>query len=167
MKVVFLDRDGVINEDHGYVYKIDDFKFKSGIFSLLKDLQSKGYKFYVITNQSGIGRGYYSYNDFFDLNDYMFSVFKENKINLLGISYCPHKPEDNCICRKPKPKMLIDVVSEFGIDKNMSWFIGDNDTDIQFAKNAGILNTIKIGKKTNNNIELYNVKNLIEIIKII
>ena len=167
MKVIFLDRDGVINEDYGYVHEIENFVFKDGILSLLIYLKKKGFLFYIITNQSGISRGLFDLNDYNEINEFMMNKLKQNGIGVLGVSFCPHLPKDNCECRKPKPKMVNEVILKFEIDRKLSWFIGDKDTDIECSINAGISNTIKIGKKTKNNIETFNVKNIIEIINII
>jgi D-glycero-D-manno-heptose 1,7-bisphosphate phosphatase len=163
IKVVFFDRDGVINKDYGYVHKIDNFDFNEGIFSLLNHLKKKGFQFCVITNQSGIGRGLYKLSDLCKLNEFMILEFKKHGIDLLDISYCPHLPKDNCSCRKPKPEMVNKLVKKYNININDSWFIGDKTSDITCAHNAGIFNTIKIGKKTSQNIELHNVLGIKEI----
>jgi D-glycero-D-manno-heptose 1,7-bisphosphate phosphatase len=163
MKVIFFDRDGVINVDYGYVYKIEDFVFKEGIFSLLNHLKKKEYQFCIITNQSGIGRGFFGVNDLNKLNKYIISEFKKNEIELLNISYCPHLPKDNCNCRKPKPEMVKKIIKRYNVDIKESWFIGDKESDIICANNAGIYNTIKIGKETSQNLELHKVTEIKDI----
>ena len=144
MKVVFLDRDGVINKESGYVYKIEDFQFVEGVFSSCKKLRDKGFQLIVVTNQSGIGRGYYEKTDFKIVNQWMLQQFQEQNIDILDVFYCPHKPEDNCICRKPKAGMFEKAHQEYQIDKKSSWMIGDKESDIKAAINFGIKNTILV-----------------------
>jgi len=107
-KAVFLDRDGVINEDFGYVHKIENFYIYDEVFPALKKLQDAGFKLIVITNQSGIGMGYYTEEDFKKVNEYMLKTLKERGINIDKVYYCPHHPEGTvpeyrmkCNCRKP------------------------------------------------------------------
>jgi D-glycero-D-manno-heptose 1,7-bisphosphate phosphatase len=139
-KVVFLDRDGVINEDHGYIYKIEDFKFTSWIFDFLKEKQKEGFEFIVVTNQSGIGRGYYTQKDFKKLSSWMVKEFEKQNIKILKIYHCPHKPNENCNCRKPKTGMIEQACNDFDIDLENSIMVGDKDSDMQLAVNAGIGN---------------------------
>ena len=93
MKAAFLDRDGVINIDYEYVGKKEDFKFKEGIFELLKFLQNKGYKLFIVTNQSGIARGYYSEDDFHKLMNHMINELKKKDIEIMDYTHCPHHPD--------------------------------------------------------------------------
>jgi len=144
IKAIFLDRDGVINKEVGYLHKFEDFEFISGIFKSCKYFQSLGYEIIILTNQSGIGRGYYTEGDFLRLNKWMLDQFFLNKINILDVYYCPHRPEDNCNCRKPKPGMFLAAKEEHGIDMDKSWMIGDKEADIQAAFHAGITNTILV-----------------------
>jgi len=150
IKAVFLDRDGVINEDYGYVYKQKDFKFKKNIFALLKYYQQQGYKLFIVTNQSGIARGYYSVDDFIKLMDWVKTKFLEQNITITDIAFCPHHPDINkeCNCRKPKPGMILDLASKYNIDLKSSILIGDNQSDILAAKNANIKHTILVNKET-------------------
>ena len=141
-RIIFLDRDGVINEDAGYVSRIEDFVFKEGIFDLLKALSQKGFEFVLITNQSGIGRGYYSLEDFLTLNAFMVEAFKGRGIAFLKTLFCPHAPEEECLCRKPKTGMIDEAVGQFDIDLERSWVIGDKSSDMRLALNAGIPNRI-------------------------
>jgi len=147
-KAVFLDRDGIINIDKGYVYKIEDFEFCEGIFDTLKYLQDLGYLLFVITNQSGINRKYYCEFDFLKLTAYMLNEFKSKNINILDVEFCPHTPDENCECRKPKTKMIENILKKYPkIDLNNSLLIGDKDSDINCAKNAKIKNTILLKNK--------------------
>jgi len=137
-KAAFLDRDGVINVDKGYVYKIEDFEFKEGIFELLKLLQEKGFELFVVTNQSGIGRGYYTLKDFEKLTEFMLNELKKRGIEIKEVAFCPHHPDENCECRKPKPAMILNLAKKYNINLKNSIMIGDKLSDIKAGKNAGI-----------------------------
>ena len=167
MKVIFLDRDGVVNEDYGYVSRVENFKFREGIFPLLRSFRINGYELCIITNQSGIGRGFFELEDLKVLNRYLISKLQQNGITLLDLLYCPHAPDDDCSCRKPKPEMVNRAVEKYTVSIKESWFIGDKESDIMCANNAGIFNTIKIGQKTDRRLETHNVENLEEIKRLI
>jgi D-glycero-D-manno-heptose 1,7-bisphosphate phosphatase len=139
MKIAFLDRDGVINKDFGYVYKIKDFEFTDGCIDALKRLNDLGYQFIIVTNQSGIGRGYYSQQDYEDLTTWYLEQLQQENINILDVFYCPHSPEDNCDCRKPKPGLFFQAKEKFpAINFSESLMFGDKDSDIEAAKAAGV-----------------------------
>ena len=142
IKAAFLDRDGVINEDFGYMGKIEDFEFKEVIFELLKLLQDLGFNLFIVTNQSGIARGYYTEDDFYNLTQWMIEEFKKKGIEIKDIRFCPHHPDitGECECRKPKPGMILDLAKKYGIDLKNSIMIGDSKRDIEAAINAGIKN---------------------------
>ena len=146
-KAVFFDRDGVINIDFGYVYEIENFIFKDGIFDLMKYLIQKKYLLFIVTNQSGISRGFYSQDDYEKVTNYMLSEFNKNDINITEILHCPHQPNDFCECRKPNPFMVNKLSNKFNINKNLSWMIGDKITDIEFALNAGVKNSVLLSDK--------------------
>ena len=145
-KAVFLDRDGVINIDKKYVYKIEDFEFCRGVFEALHHFQSLGYKLIIVTNQPGIGRGYYSEEEFQKLTQWMREALLHVNINIDAVYYCPHAPEENCACRKPKSGMLEEAIRTFNIDVKDSWMIGDKRSDIEAAYSVGIENTIFLGE---------------------
>ena len=144
IKTIFLDRDGVINTDIGYLYKISEFEFIEGIFEVCSHFHNLGYKIIIISNQSGIGRGYYSENDFLMLNNWMLTQFENNNISILDTFYCPHTPESLCKCRKPKPGMFLEAKNKYNINMEKSWMIGDRETDIKAANLSGISNTILV-----------------------
>tara|TARA_B100000795_G_C22800203_1_gene441461 strand:- start:2719 stop:3237 length:519 start_codon:yes stop_codon:yes gene_type:complete len=144
MKVIFLDRDGVINKDTGYLYKISDFQFLDGIFDACKHFNKIGYKIIIITNQSGIQRGYFSTNDFEILTIWIIEQFKKKNISILDVFFCPHGPSSKCDCRKPKPGLLLEAQNRYDIDLKNSWMIGDKEEDIEAANNAGVHNTLLI-----------------------
>ncbi|AJB45952.1 D,D-heptose 1,7-bisphosphate phosphatase [Campylobacter fetus subsp. testudinum] len=146
IKAIFLDRDGVINKDLGYVSKIDDFVFCDGIFEALRGFLKLGFALFVVTNQSGIGRGYYTKDDFLNLTKFMLDEFKKEDIDIKKVYYCPHSPEENCNCRKPKPGMILKALSEFDINLESSMMIGDKNSDILAANSAGIDNCYLIGE---------------------
>lgn len=137
-KALFLDRDGIINEDYGYVHKIEDFKFTDFIFDLCKKYQDQGYMIIVVTNQAGIAKGFYSEEDSIKLNHYMVNEFKKKGIIISKTYYCPHRDEDSCNCRKPKPGMFLQAIKEYNIDPIVSIAIGDKMSDLEAANKAGI-----------------------------
>jgi len=144
-KALFLDRDGVINVDTKYLHKKEDFIFTDGIFDLIDIFVDRGYNIFVVTNQSGIGRGYYSSDDFLELTSWMIDEFDSRSIKIDSVKYCPHLPDANCTCRKPKSGMVDEICSEYDIDLQSSWMIGDKPTDIAMAKIADIGRSVFIG----------------------
>lgn len=153
-KALFLDRDGVINVEKDYLHKIKDFEFIDGIFRVCKYYQDQGYKIFVVTNQSGIARGYYSEEDFRLITNWMLNEFKVLGIYISHVYYCPHHPDitGECECRKPKPGMLLEASQDFNIDLNSSIIIGDKERDIEAGINAGVKTTYLFDQlKTTNN----------------
>ena len=144
IKTIFLDRDGVINKEVGYLSRVTDFKFIKGVFDACLYFQKLNYKIIIISNQSGIARGYYNENDYLKLTEWMLSQFNDNGINILDTFYCPHSPESLCECRKPKPGMLIEAKYKYDISMKNSWMIGDSESDIKAANAAGIFNTVLV-----------------------
>jgi D-glycero-D-manno-heptose 1,7-bisphosphate phosphatase len=135
-KAILLDRDGVLIEDKNYAYKIEDFELLDGVIEGLKLLQNNFF-FFIITNQSGIGRGYYTVQDFQNFNNHLINILKEHKIEIIKTYFCPHLKDNNCECRKPNTKFIEDIVKDYDIDIEKSWMIGDHPSDIQFGINAG------------------------------
>lgn len=154
VKAVFIDRDGTINHNKdGYIYKIEDFEFLPGVLKGLKKLSTTDYKIIITTNQSGIGRGYYTQADFDKLTEWMLAQFNDQKIRIDHIYHCPHHPDEKCDCRKPNIGMFLDAVKDFDISLNDSYFIGDTDSDVQAGREAN-LKTIKIGGKVSKKLKL-------------
>lgn len=167
-RIIFLDRDGVINKDHGYVSKIEEFEFIDGVFDACKYFNSLGYEIIVVTNQSGIGRGYYTQSDFEKLTTYMLQKFEENGVKVLKVYFCPHSPEVDCSCRKPNTGMIEEACKDFEIDLNQSWLIGDKISDIETAINANIKNHILITKEKDKTSKASSIANsLLDTINII
>ena len=130
---LFLDRDGIINVDRGYVFEWENFEWVEGIEKLIVEAKSAGYRVIVVTNQSGIGRGYYTEDDFLNLTHKML-----DKIPVDAVVYCPHSPEESCPGRKPGTLMLDLVAEVFPVEKKKSWLIGDKDSDMEAASRFGI-----------------------------
>ncbi|GMB90672.1 D,D-heptose 1,7-bisphosphate phosphatase GmhB [Helicobacter ailurogastricus] len=139
MKALFLDRDGVVNVDKGYVCAPKDFEFVPGIFTLLRGAKDLGYLLLLVTNQSGIGRGFYGLKDFENLNAYMQAKLQENLgFGLDKIYFCPHVPQENCACRKPKTGMLEQALQDYPINLTKSVLVGDKLSDVAFGLKGGI-----------------------------
>lgn len=135
-KAIFLDRDGTINVEKHYLYKLEEFEFLPGVFEGLQILQKEGYLLLIVTNQSGIGRGFYTEADFEKLNSWMINELKMRGIDIERVYYCPHLPDAaqinyrrDCECRKPKLGMYKQAVNEFDIDLSRSYAIGDRIRD--------------------------------------
>lgn len=144
-KAVFLDRDGTINIDAGYVHKIADFKFIKGAVQAIKRLRDNGFIIVVVTNQSGVGRGFYTEKDVLALHDYINRELHRQGTGIDRFYFCPHHPEaaiekykQDCNCRKPNPGMIRQAVDELDIDPGSSFMIGDQLRDITAGKRAGI-----------------------------
>ncbi len=137
-KALFLDRDGVINVEKNYLHKIEDFELVDGIIELCKHYQNSGYIVVVVTNQSGIARGYYSEDDFSVLSEWMLEYFKSLGVYIAKIYHCPHTDSDNCNCRKPRTGMFLDAKRELNIDMASSIMIGDSERDIVAARDSGV-----------------------------
>lgn len=142
---VFLDRDGVLNIDKGYVHRSTDFEWVPGAVEAIKYLNDKGYLVFVVTNQAGIARGYYSEKDFLNLSKWMNTLLMKDGAHLDAIYYCPHHPVQGvgvylqtCKCRKPNPGMLKQAMQEWSIDMKRSFLVGDMPHDVQAAERANI-----------------------------
>ncbi|KEY91712.1 D,D-heptose 1,7-bisphosphate phosphatase [Candidatus Photodesmus blepharus] len=142
---IFLDRDGVINIDYGYVHNKRNFDFIENVFEATQNLKKMGYMLVLVTNQSGIAQGIFTKESFLSLTCWMNRCFSNNNVNFDAIYYCPHHAErgigkykKNCYCRKPNPGMLIAACKSLQIDMKNSAMIGDKIEDMMAAKSAGI-----------------------------
>ena len=134
---VFLDRDDTIIVDKGYLKNPDGIEFLPGIFNGLQFLQNAGYSLIQVSNQSGIGRGYFTEEDYFAVTKRLNDLLNINGITFTGYYYCPHAPNVNCKCRKPKPYLAQKAAIDFDIDLKNSYMVGDKPSDIEFGKNFG------------------------------
>lgn len=140
-KIVFLDRDGVINEypgNHNYVNSWKEFKFIPGSIRAVKMLNSAGFKVFVISNQAGVAKGLYTLEDLEYINKKMNAALKKAGARLDGIYYCIHHPQDNCFCRKPRIGMLKTALADFQINPKASFFIGDSFMDMKAGADFGV-----------------------------
>lgn len=139
-KTLFLDRDGVVIEDHGFVYRIDDVVFQRGILELGRYFTAKGWKIIIVSNQSGIARGYFTAEDVERVHEFIAEKFNFHKISLTDSFYCPHYPPltGPCRCRKPEPGMFLEAAEKHSIDLENSIMVGDKSSDMQAAAAAGI-----------------------------
>jgi D-glycero-D-manno-heptose 1,7-bisphosphate phosphatase len=150
-KALFLDRDGVINKEVGYLYRIEDFQFIDGVIDTCLFFQRAGYLLVVITNQAGIARGYYTEDDFHTLNCWMVSQFQKCGVEISKTYYSPYHPDygkgryrKDSFCRKPKPGMILQAKQEFNIDLTKSIIVGDKQSDIEAGVRAGIKHCILV-----------------------
>lgn len=145
-KALFLDRDGVVNVEKNYLHKIEDFELLDGIIEVCRTYQEQGYLIIIVTNQSGIARGYYTEDDFAILSRWMIGHFKELGITITRIYHCPHHEsiDGQCECRKPEPGMFLRAKGEYDLDMASSVMIGDNERDIEAALKAGVGHNIRL-----------------------
>lgn len=136
-RAVFLDRDGTIMEDSNYVGDVERVVLIPSAVGALKRLRDAGYKLFIITNQSGVGRGFFTREAVEQIHTHLDEQFGKAGVRFDGYYVCPHHPEDNCDCRKPKPKFLLDAAREYGLDLARSFMIGDRASDIGAGANAG------------------------------
>ena len=144
-RAAFIDRDGVLNQDHGYVYRHEDFHWLPGAILALSRLQRAGYALVVVTNQSGIARGLYTQGDMEALHRTISQELQDQGVQLAGIYACPHHPQAvrpelriACACRKPMPGMILQAAGELGLDLGASCLFGDKVSDIEAGRRAGV-----------------------------
>lgn len=137
-KILFLDRDGVVNQDKHFVSRVEDIQFIEGIFHLCKYFTAQGFEIMIVTNQSGIARGLFTEEDFLKVMEFILEEFKRNGIEILAFFHCPHGPDDKCKCRKPLPGLFTNAIQEFNVLANECVSVGDRERDILAAMSAGI-----------------------------
>lgn len=141
MKVIFLDRDGVINKypgDRRYVTTAVEFEFIPGSMEGIRKFNESGFKIFVVSNQAGVAKGIYSQKDLDRITKKMQNALKKQKCFVDGVYYCTHLPEDNCSCRKPNTGLLKKAISDFNFQKESSFFIGDSFRDMHAAREFGV-----------------------------
>jgi D-glycero-D-manno-heptose 1,7-bisphosphate phosphatase len=155
-KAIFLDRDGVVNVEKNYVNRIEDFEFIDGIFEFCALVQQLDFKIFIITNQAGIGRGYYTIDDFDRLTDWMLAQFKAHGIHIEKVYYCPYHPtagvgayRKSSYDRKPNPGMILKAQREFDLDLSKSILVGDKDSDLEAGRAAGVNWNLKLSHDRN------------------
>jgi len=171
-KALFLDRDGIINVDKKYICRQEDFEFIDSIFELCRFFADKGFLIFIITNQAGIGRGYYTDKDFLILTEWMKEQFKLNGIIISDVYYCPHhldygigKYKIDCECRKPKPGMILKIANRYDVDLVNSVLIGDKIGDIKAGESANIENNFLIKSGYQEIYDFKSVKSLLSYVK--
>lgn len=169
-RALFLDRDGVININHGYVHKPENFDFVEGIFEICRTAQERGYLLIVVTNQAGIGRGYYTEQTFLDLTSWMKQQFSNQGVVISGVYFCPDHPvhglgqyKRESPFRKPAPGMILAAAQDYNIDLATSVLIGDKGSDIQAGRAAGIRDNILFDPSNAGSIPNCRVRNLHEL----
>lgn len=150
-RVIFLDRDGTLNEEVNYLYRKEDLKILDGVPEALRMFRDQGYRIVVITNQAGVARGYYKEEDVQALHAYMNELLRAQGAEIDAFFYCPHHPEHGvgeykkvCCCRKPEIGMFQQAEKLFAVDKNSSWMIGDKLIDVRAGRNYGV-RTVLVG----------------------
>ncbi len=134
---VFLDRDGTILTERGYLTDVNKMAFYSFAFTGMRRLMKAGYKLVLITNQSGVGRGYLTLDELDAIHRAFKQKLRANGVTLSGIYFCPHRPDDNCRCRKPKPYLVRKAARELHLDLKKSFVIGDQARDVELANRSG------------------------------
>jgi D-glycero-D-manno-heptose 1,7-bisphosphate phosphatase len=149
-KALFHDRDGVVNVEKNYLHKIEDFELMEGILDVCRAYAERGYLIIIVTNQSGISRGYYTEEDFGRLSEWMVEYFNALGITITHIYHCPHHESIDgvCECRKPSPGMFLEARKEYDLDMSASVMIGDNERDIEASLKAGVGKNILLTSET-------------------
>ncbi len=150
-RAVFLDRDGTIIEDRNFICRTEDVQLLPRAAGALRLLERAGYMLFIVTNQSGVGRGLFTIEDVNRLNDHLCRILADRTVTIHGVFACPHHPDDGCTCRKPSPQSILAAAKSHRIDLAQSYMIGDRLSDVQTGKNAGcipILVETGLGKDT-------------------
>jgi len=139
-KVIFIDRDGVINEDPigDYIKDVDDFKFLDGVLEALRQLSEAGFEIVIISNQAGIGDGEYTQEDLDEITHFMLLSMKAYGVRIAGVYYCLHGKQEGCDCRKPKTGLFDEAEKEIPFSREGTFFIGDKITDVEAGRNFGL-----------------------------
>ena len=165
-KAVFLDRDGTINIDLGYVHEKDKLEFIPGVLEALAEIQAAGFKLIIITNQSGIGRGYFTLEQYKDFEKFMLDQMAKKGVIVDGVYFCPHGPQEHCNCRKPSIWLYEQAARDFNIDWKSSFVVGDSERDLAVCNIKDIQGIFfsSIEKRSNNIISCNNWKEIMQYI---
>jgi histidinol-phosphate phosphatase family protein len=136
-KAIFFDKDGTLINDVPYNVNPERITLSENCLKGIRSLQKAGYLLVVITNQAGLGLGYFNEAELLSAKNHLFKIFEDEGITFAGFYYCPHLPNDDCNCRKPKQGMIIDAAKEMQIDLSVSWMVGDILNDVEAGKRAG------------------------------
>jgi UDP-N-acetylmuramoyl-tripeptide--D-alanyl-D-alanine ligase len=149
-KAIFLDRDGTLNVDYGYIHRNSDLVFIDGSIEALKKFVDRDFLLIIISNQSGVGRGYFTYDEMMDLNNEMLKRLNKYGVIITDIFICPHSPDSNCVCRKPSPYMIEKAIKKYEIDRVHSYMLGDKQSDVESGIRAGVKSFLITKKYTIN-----------------
>ena len=152
-KALFLDRDGVVIKYIPYLFKLEQVELPFGAGEALKQWQDAGYLLILITNQAGVGRGYYDLKHVTSVHNYICKEYKKYGVKFYDIFMCPHHPDNKCSCRKPSPQMLIDASIKHNIVLSESFFIGDSLSDVESALNANCRPVLLLTGKGQNSLK--------------
>ena len=144
-KAIFLDRDNTLIRDEGYIHEPEKVELLPGVPEALRLFRSLGFLLIVVSNQSGIGRGYYGEEDFFAVNRRLQELLLPHRVQLDAFYFCPHRPDEGCSCRKPEPELVVRASRELGIDLSRSFVIGDKESDVLLAFKAGCRAGLRVG----------------------
>lgn len=144
-KAIFLDRDNTLIYDPGYIHEADKVRLLEGVGEGLKLLKEKDFLLIVISNQSGIGRGYFTEKEFWEVNRKLQELLKPFRVQIDDFFFCPHRPDEGCLCRKPRPYLLKEAAKKWNVNLAKSYVIGDKDSDVELALNGGCRGGIKVG----------------------
>jgi len=144
-RFVFLDRDGTLVEDVGYTHRLEDYRLLPGVVEGLRRLAAAGWRFAVVTNQSGIGRGYYMCADYERFQEKLVGELRAQGIAIERSYHCPHRPDEGCGCRKPAPGLLERARAELGADLAESWVVGNDERDLELARRGGCAGSVRVG----------------------
>jgi len=144
-KAVFLDRDNTLIFDPGYIHEAEKVRLLEGVGEGLKLLKEAGYLLIVVSNQSGIGRGYYTEKEFWEVNERLQELLEPYGVQIDDFFFCPHRPEEGCSCRKPETGMVEEAAKKWGVELSESFVIGDKESDVEVAFRAGCRGGVRVG----------------------
>ena len=160
-KALFLDRDGVIVNYIPYLSKPEQVEIPEGAGQALREWQDAGYLLIIVTNQSGVGRGYFSLDDVAAVHDQVFIEYQQFGVSFHDVLICPHHPDEGCKCRKPSPYLLLEAAKKYNVNLSQSYFIGDAPSDLDCAIQARCYPVLLLtgrGKSTVEQLEIYPIE---------